>query len=489
MAYCTNPDCRHRQRTGKPAEYQPGTPHCADCGEPLEPGERPKASRPPGVPWPRALTKRVGITVAAMALATALAWVPHPLLNMEMQAGMSSVVSSFGPFALGVRPLLVGLVLVELVALILPFTRHRRCQDPSLRRTLFLLGVIVGVGLAWFQGISLAFALENINGGYSPDLFGGYDGYSGWDDPLVTRAGWMFRLTTAFMCAGGVGCLAVVVRWLDRHGLGPGMAALLLADALVLAGHGLIQQGRYVVLGESSLFYALLLLAGLGLLAAATWWLLGRPPRGDDALPACLPVTGLFPYEIAISLLLIPSTLAAFGLGGSDQIMDFFTPGGGPWLAVAIPTVLLATPVAATLFYWRRRHWWTNAHRARWLMLLAASAGMMLVLVLLDAWLMHNTPMMAMGGVIGWITLVALLGDGGSELAAWRRIGGEPTELARHQDMADALAQLRDLQAGDPEGDYTLVGQRFRALTYFFGPYVPLRIIGAPSAHHTNVES
>lgn len=483
MPHCPNPDCRHLARTGKPAEYREGTDRCGDCGTALAAGAPPAKPRTPRHPWPPGLLRRLGLTVAAMVLVTALGWLPHPLLDHELQASLTNLTTAFGPFSLGVRPLMVGFVLVELGALILPFTRQRRRQDPLLRRKLWLLGAALGVALAWVQGLSLAFALESMGSNYSPDFFGGYGGYGGYGPPLVTRAGWLFRLATAGMTAIGVGCLAVVVRWLDRRGLGPGMAALLLADGLVVAGHGLVRHGRGVTLGESSLFFALLMLLALGGLLVGAWWLLGRTGEGRDALPACLPTTGLLPYELAFLVLMIPSYAASLIGGGADKLVDLFHPGGGPWLLVAIPVVLLTAPVAATLYHWRRRQWWSGPQRSRWLALVAASAGLVVVVVVADAWSMRAAPLLMALGVTGWLALVALAGDAWTEITAWRRLGCAPSELARHQDVADALEQLRDLRAGDPDGTYVLAGLRFRSLTYFFGPYVPLRILGAPSTH------
>ncbi len=481
MAYCTNPDCRHRQRTGRSAEYQPGTSHCADCGQPLEPGERPPLESPQRLPWPGPLLKRLGLTAAAMALVTLLGWLPHPLLDHAMLADIGAGNLHAGPFGLGVRPLMVGFVLVELGALILPGTRHRRRQDPHLRRKLWAMGALLGVGVAWLQGFSLAVALESMSSG------GGYGYYGTWGDAVVPNPGWMFRLGTAAMTAFGVGCMAGLVRWLDRHGLGPGMAALLLADGLAMAGLDLQHQGRALFQGQSSIFLSLLMLLALAGLLAGAWWALGRTSQARGGLPACLPVTGLLPYEIAITLLLIPGTIASFGMHGGDALQSALAPGTKLWVAVAVPVSLLAVPVAATLFYWRRRHWWTGPQRGAWLKLLAASAGLVLLVVLGDAWAMRSVPFLMVGGIVGWLILVALAGDAWTELSAWRAIGRAPVELARHQDLADALEQLRELQGSDPDGHYVLTGLRFRSLTYFFGPYVPLRILGAPGLHSPSV--
>jgi len=414
-----------------------------------------------------------------MVAVTALGWLPNPLVDHQAAHSFLGSGVQAGPFCLGVRPLVVAFVLVELGALILPFTRQRRRQDPDLRRRLWIIAVVLGMGVAWFQGLSLAFALENMNYGYS----GGWMGdYGGWGGDVVPNPGWMFRLATATMCAAGVTAVAAIVHWLDHRGLGPGMAALLLADAVALMAGGVLRQGRLIALGESTLFFALLTLLFLAALLIGTHWLLGREPRGGGGLPAALPTTGLLPYEWAITLLLVPTTLASFGVGGSDALLELFLPGRGPWIAVAIPVVLVGTPVASLFFYWRRRRWWSGPQSGAWLRLVVASAVLMVALVLADAFLLRAMPF-AGAGALGWITIVALGGDAWDELRAWRKQGSEPVELARHQDLADAIEQLRELREAEPQARFVLTGRRFRALTYFFGPYVPLRIVRVDGDH------
>jgi hypothetical protein len=476
VAHCTNPDCRHRQRTGKPAEYQPSATHCADCGEPLQPGEPPPPTRPPGRPWPAGLLKRLGLTLAAMVAVSALAWLPNPMVDGEAAQAAFGTAIKAGPFSLGVRPLLVAFVLVELGALILPFTRERRRQDPRLRRRLWWIAAIAAVGFAAFQGLSLAFTLENAaHGGGMTSLYGG------WGPDLVPRPGWMFRLATAGMCAIGTVLIAALVRGLDHRGFGPGMAALLLADSLALLPQDLIHQGRRVVIGEINLLHVLLTLLLIGALVVGASRILGQRSAGVGGLPAVLPPCGLMPYEWAITLLILPSTIAAFGAPGAGRLMDLLLPGGWLWIAVAIPVVLLGTPLASTLFYWRRRLWWTDERRGVWLWTVVTGAFLMLVLVLVDAILLRSMPMGA--GALAWIVIVALLGDAWDELRAWRAQGAEPRELARHQDVADALEELDGLRAAHPDARFVLAGLRYRSLTYFFGPWVPLRILRVDGDH------
>ncbi len=468
MAFCPNPDCHHRQRTGKPAEYRADQHGCADCGAALV--DEPRAEAPaPRRPWPPALLRRLGITVAAMVLVVLLGWLPHPLLDLQVLGELELWRAPTGPFSLGVRPLLVAFVLVELGALAWPRTRERRRRDAALRHRMWLIAAALALGLAWIQGLGLALTLESVAGN------------GGWGAPLVIRPGWLFRLFTAFMCATGVGLLTMLARSLDRRGLGPGMTALLLVDLLVVTGQGLWMQGRATMMGDITVAGLLAALVGLGICLWGAWRFLERRPRAG--LPAALPTTGLFPYELALLATMLPSSLA--GLGLMDRAWgERLAPGTNGWLALSLAMVLLGAPLASLLFYWRRRAWWSGPERGTWLRAVALSAGCLAVLVLLEGWALEHLPFLVAAGATGWLSILALLGDARDEIEAWRRPGGEaPTELAVHQDLADALDQLAALQAGDPLGHYRLVGRRFRALTYFFGPYVPLRILGHPSPH------
>ncbi len=71
-----------------------------------------------------------------------------------------------------------------------------------------------------------------------------------------------------------------------------------------------------------------------------------------------------------------------------------------------------------------------------------------------------------------------------AEIRGWRSAPeGRLALLAQHQDPADALEHIARLRQEDPAGHYLLTGLRYRSLSYFFGPMVPLRILGAPCAH------
>ncbi len=180
MPHCPNPECRHRLRTGKPAEYQPGMDNCADCGSELAAGGPPRPTRGPSLGWPKPLVQRLVTTALVLLLVWMASYLPHPLLDPEALdvLGAQGVVAS--PMVLGLRPLIAAFILVELGALAYPGTRQRRRTDPSLRTRLWLLAALLGIGIAWLQGISLALTLEMMNG---------YHGWSAWGTDIVPNPG------------------------------------------------------------------------------------------------------------------------------------------------------------------------------------------------------------------------------------------------------------------------------------------------------------
>lgn len=479
MPHCPNPECRHRKHTGKPAEYRVGVERCGDCGAVLAPGAPQRRAGPrPG--WPAALVQRLAITAGALLLVWMAQKIPHPLLDGEAQRALWDHGVVPGPLALGIRPLVVAFILVELGALALPHTRRRRRTDPTLRVKLWLLAALLGVGIAWLQGLSMALTLEAMNGPM---------GWGAFPEALVPNPGWAFRLSTAALIAAGTGAMAVVARWLDRHGLGPGMAALLLLDALLLAGKGLWQHGQEIHLGAVVPLVGVLVLLALGACLWGVHWLLGRQVRLAGGMPVVLPTSGLEPIQLPAAILGLAWGLASFGGDAASRILDDLLPGRPLWYALSIATVVVAVPLTSTLYYWRRRGWWTGPERPRWLAMQALTVAALLAFVLFEGLLASQLLLMAGGGLLSWIVLVALLGDLRSEIRAWRVApGGELQVLAEHQDVADALEELDRRQRQDPDGHYALAGLRYRSTCYFFGPFVPLRILGRPSTHSKTVE-
>ncbi len=268
------------------------------------------------------------------------------------------------------------------------------------------------------------------------------------------------------------------------------MAALLLLEALRVTAQGLYQHGQQVFVGSVAPFHAVLAVIFLAVTLAAVHWALGRRPGIAGSMPAVLPTSGLQPLELPLAILGSIYAFTPFAGGTLDGLVEVLTPGTSGWLLFACLGVLLTVPLSSLFFYWRRRRWWTGPERGRWLAMQALTTAAILGIVFLENRGYALFPHLLVGGAVTWIVLVALLGDGWTEIRAWRSSpAGALSVLTEHQDVADALEDLEARRREDPDGYYALAGLRYRSLCYFFGPYVPLRILGAPTTHSRLVEA
>lgn len=485
MPHCPNPDCPHRRRSGRAAEYRPGAQRCSDCATALAPGPAPPpAPRPPAPAWPTALKRRLLWTLALALAAAAAVWLPNPLLDnavLEHLAGAGALAPErLGPFNLGLGPFVIAFVLVELFALAVPALRRRRLSDQRLRARLWTAALALGLLWAVGRGLGQAWWLERVAWGSYTDPFGG--------DPLVLP-GWGFRLAHALLVAAGSGLLALAARAVSRRGVGRGFAVLLLAGGLAELPRSALAVWRFWDNGlivPGGLLLLLLALAGLvvGLVFA---FRLGD--RWAGRAPVRLPSCGSSPLEIGLLLALLPALLAAWTASPWLQsLADRLTPGSGDHLALQLAAVAaLALPFSA-LFYWRRRHLLRRQpYRGWWWQVRVASAAVLAGLALFDyglARLVPGAPAIGLPATLELLVWVALAMDFAAELRARRYApgGADLVEVEAHQDLADGLAAHKAYAAAQPQHAFHLSSVRFRSLSYFFGPYVPLVLLGPPAA-------
>ncbi len=155
MLWCLNPDCPHKARTGKPAEYRDGIARCHDCGGGLSSAGGEIAREPAG-PW-----RRLGVSAGFVALIILLVpVVPLPLVEFPRGWAAPGLLDLFqwmapalGAFGLGVMPFIYGFALWELVALVVPGWRSRRHGDPAARAQIekgaVAVSLLVAVGQAY----------------------------------------------------------------------------------------------------------------------------------------------------------------------------------------------------------------------------------------------------------------------------------------------------------------------------------------------------
>ena len=468
MAFCPNPKCKHKKRTGKPAEFKAGITKCQDCGtalvedNPEKPAERP--------PCPPPLRRRIWFTIAVVCALWLSMLIPPLFVNLDALRAFFdwSVIDSAlnaGPLSRGPNPFLVGFVLVELFALAVPRFRRRRHSDPALRGKLNLASVILGLGVSMLGAWSVALYLESA-------------GWYSLGPPVVDNPGWAFRLAFILTATAGT-CLYVAAAFLiNRYGVGSGFAVVILAFMISEAPPLLFEIWHHLNMETITPIKVLVLgAAGVGAFAGI-WWYLHLPDKKPGKLPVRLPTCGLFPLELAFIIMILPSTLMQFfDLPWLSKVAGYLTPGSKPYLLLELGLLIVFVPLISSLFYWRRRktfgqdenlHEWRRArvHSAIFLMCIVGAWYVLYRLIPGAVWSFPSSVIL--------VGACALTADLVHEIRArWNAPGGvDLVVLESHQDVADAV------EAG--EKGMVIQGLHYRSLTYFFGPFVPLNILGRP---------
>ncbi len=476
MPYCPNPDCPHRSRQGRPAEYREGQEHCADCGAALHPGTLQSSRTTPRARWPRPLRSRLLVTAAVLAALFALRLLPPPFLDLSVlrdlfEGDPLKPRHQFGPLSLGLSPVLSAFVLVEVVAWLIPPLSRRRHGDPGFRARLGTLSVGLGFLLAFAMGITTALWLESWQ--YQFASFG---------RGLVPQPGWTFRIEHAATLVLGTGAYVMAARLIARLGVGSGYAVVLLYEmALQLVGDA---PGIWLRLSSGLISPAqtVLVVGSLAAItAAAIWVLTRRPERTDDGVPLVVPACGIEPLSFAFLLALIPSAVASLLPAALFRYLaDALAPGTTSHLFIALALVLALGPLFAYLFHWRHRAALARPGTAMsWYRVQVKSVGALCLLV--AVWYAFRqrvqADLLSSFTAVTLVVLAALVVDLAQEIRARRNApdGADLVPLAEHQHPVDALLD----QAEIPETQHPFVqGLRYRSLHWFFAPYVPLRVLG-----------
>jgi hypothetical protein len=292
---------------------------------------------------------------------------------------------------------------------------------------------------------------------------------------------WRFYLLTTVASAAGACCFALGAWLVDRFGVGRGFAVMLIAYILapVPAGvAGLLENlDAGVVLAHEAV--------GMVAVMVALWVALSFGFRAAErrfaGLPLRPPTCGSVPLEAPIFLAAVSGALAITS--------DFFWEmGQAVWanpdrllLIEVVLVVLLVVPVSRW-FYWRRRHRVREGRlRRHWLGAMALSAVFLIALAICDylVWDWFYGAALYWPGAVTLLVLWALVEDFREEVEVRRALttDGEPAIVEVHQDVADALEAVQEIpESRQPR----LLGLRYRTLTYFFGPFVPLMIVASP---------
>lgn len=237
-------------------------------------------------------------------------------------------------FALGVMPYISASIIFQLLSAIVPKLEQLKKEGESGRRKISQYTRYTTAGLAAFQGLGIAIALEGqqVNAG-----------------PIVIEPGWGFRLTAVVTLVTGTMFLVWLGEQVTERGIGNGISLIIFAGivaGLPAAIGGTLELART---GELHVFMVLFLF----LLAIAVTSFVVFMERGQrritvnyakrqqgrrmyagqtSHLPLKVNMAGVIPPIFASSIILFPTTLGSWfanaeGMGWLNTIVTTLSPG------------------------------------------------------------------------------------------------------------------------------------------------------------------
>lgn len=265
--------------------------------------------------------QRLAVSIAALGVMVGLSMISlesaRPTSLLDAMSGREPYFPPFSWFGLGVRPLLVGFMLVELVCVAVPPLRWRRVSGEGPRRPLVYVSWGLGLALVALQAWSASRAAEDL-------LFG-----------AKVMAGTL--VVWGLTVAGG------------RFGLLNGFALAALAS---LGGLDDVQQVQRLLASDGVTPGAVLVLVAV--LAGAVWtltFLTRRPaPSAEVPVRAPPPISGLGMTATAGALLSLPAALSSFVPGMMD-VQRTLQQSGSVYRALWIGLAVLPTIVWSFIYF------------------------------------------------------------------------------------------------------------------------------------------
>jgi preprotein translocase subunit SecY len=208
------------------------------------------------------LGRRIGLTIGALLVMRLGTYIPVPGINPAVweplfrqhsggilgafDALAGGAVGRLSVFALSIVPFVTASLLLQLASIVFPALRALPRRGDSGRRRLDAYTLVLAIGLAFFQAVAIALALEGLAN-------------------VVAAPGMTFRVTTALTLTGGVIVQVCLARLITARGIGNGFALILatgIVAALPAAIAGGFELSRQGVLSTD-------VLLGCGLLAIA----------------------------------------------------------------------------------------------------------------------------------------------------------------------------------------------------------------------------
>jgi len=219
-------------------------------------------------------------------------------------------LSRFSIFALGIMPYISASIIMQLMTVVSPTLEALKKEGESGRRKITQYTRYGTLGLALFQSMGIAIALESQRN-------------------LVIEPGIVFRLTAMVTLTTGTLFLMWLGEQITERGIGNGMSLLIFAGIVVGFPRGVIDSVQRIARNEIGLITAILLLVMMVLVVAAIVFVergqrritvqyakrvVGRRMYGGQSthLPLRVNTSGVIPVIFASSIIAFPQTIASW---------------------------------------------------------------------------------------------------------------------------------------------------------------------------------
>ncbi|MBV8471666.1 MAG: preprotein translocase subunit SecY [Burkholderiaceae bacterium] len=227
-------------------------------------------------------------------------------------------LSRFTVFALGIMPYISASIVMQLMTYVVPSLESLKKEGESGRRKITQYTRYGTLGLAVFQSLSIALALESSAG-------------------LVLSPGFAFRLTTVTSLVAGTMFLMWLGEQITERGLGNGISILIfggIAAGLPGAIGGLLELVRTGSMSILSCIFVVLIIGGVTFLVVFVERgqrkilvnyakrQVGNKVYGGQSshLPLKLNMSGVIPPIFASSIILLPTTLVSWFATGESTV-------------------------------------------------------------------------------------------------------------------------------------------------------------------------
>lgn len=502
MAYCLNPDCPHRKKIGRPAEFREGFTHCSDCGSPLSEEviekEEPREKPPRNIPTH--LKKRIFYTVGFVLLWSVLSFIPIPGFDLQGLAVFSiarpglenlfataPLLKRISVCGLAFLPYLNAFVMVEILSLFVKPLKSWREEGYQGRIRIKEVALFTTFLFAFFHGYVLAQGFEGMLGPVG--------------EKIVRNPGLSFRLISALTLTAGTFLTIWIAELITKKGIGHGISLLILAGF----GQDIFSQVSVILLADPLWHFLIMATILIVLMAVILFMEKGyrkisvRYENGIEThIPLKFTLAGVIPAIGGQWLMVLPVTILGFpgmtdrmGYRVSKTLFEILT-GRSVWYYIAYAIIIFFLYYLFVSFFYdpkRLAGFLRNKQASlvsptgkdeetyidRHLELMIPVAALYLcVVVLAPNAVFKLFPISYVVDSIGMIIAAAILLDLLEEIRA-RMKGSQLVKVAELHDvpMAGLVKSILE-QKGLP---CHLRGYYHRALLYFFGPYIEISVL------------